>query len=283
MMPSWWHDLSWVLPFRSEALTPIFIGLSAIGTLLGYILLILAFAWTWQAAFINRFLPWIGVSAISNSWLKLYFEDPRPDPQWWVPGYHAGGYGLPSGHAQIAILFWATIAYALYQYQGWRWRLLFPLTLALLIGFSRNYLGVHDVEDVIIGSLVGLTLFLFFLGFDVRQVELKPITVLIIFFAIVAAAYASWPRGNPLEVLAPALALVTGWYGTRLLLPQPQVLAGSWPRRLLLAVAGLAVLMIFYAGISRILYDWQAQTVLLFVVGVLGVTWPHVTQRFSLR
>jgi membrane-associated phospholipid phosphatase len=284
IMPNWWYDLGWVLPFRHEALTPVFVGLSAIGTLLGNILFILVFAWVWRADFINRFLPWIGVSVVSNSWLKLYFGDPRPPAEWWIPGYSAGGFGVPSGHAQAAVLFWGAIAYGLYRYQGWRWRLAFPILLALLIGLSRNYLGVHDLQDVMIGNLIGGLLLLLFLLFETRDIQQKPQTVLIIFFLFVSAAYATWPRGNPLEVVVPALALVTGWYGTRMMLaPHPQMLDGDLFRKLLYAVAGLAILFLFRAGINQFLTDWQATSALLFGVGMLGCLWPRLTQAKQLK
>jgi glycerophosphoryl diester phosphodiesterase len=278
-MPNWWHDLAWVLSLRNEAITPLFIGLSTVGTLYGYLLFILLLAWMWRADFIHHFLPWIGVSTISNNWLKLYFADPRPDEQWWISGYSASGFGLPSGHAQTAVLFWGAIAYGLHRYEGWRWRLVFPILLSLLIGLSRNYLGVHDFQDVIIGNFIGALLLLLFLFCEKWQVKSHSLHVLIVFYAFAVAAFATWPRDTPLHVVIPALALMTGWYGTRvLLMSKPLLLHGDFSQKLLLTVIGLAIVFLLHTGISLLLTGWQALSVLLFGIGVLACFWPQLSR-----
>lgn len=66
---------------------------------------------------------------------------------------HATGYSFPSGHTSIAT--------ALYGMWAWLTRkrlyLAIPLFLFfLLIGFSRNFLGVHTPQDVLCGFAIGI-------------------------------------------------------------------------------------------------------------------------------
>jgi membrane-associated phospholipid phosphatase len=98
-----------------------------------------------------------------NSMFKLLFAAPRP---YWVspdvkPFLHENTFGIPSGHAQNATALWGIMAARINQ----RWAWVTAFLLAFLIGFSRLYLGVHFVHDVITGWLIGLVILFAFLRF----------------------------------------------------------------------------------------------------------------------
>lgn len=85
--------------------------------------------------------------------LKIAFAGPRP---YWVSEQvrvfaAEGSFGVPSGHAQDAAALWGVMAYG--TRKQWAW--MAAIALVFLIGFSRVYLGVHFVYDVIAGWLVG--------------------------------------------------------------------------------------------------------------------------------
>ena len=95
------------------------------------------------------------VSSLVNHSLKEYFALPRPfqlNPT--VGVIRVGGYGLPSGAAQTALLL--SILFCYYVKHHWKWWV--ALVYTLLISFSRLYLGVHFLEDILAGWLVGLLL-----------------------------------------------------------------------------------------------------------------------------
>lgn len=65
-------------------------------------------------------------------------------------------FSFPSGHATIAVAFYGFLAYFLFKKTAKKAIFASALFIILLIGFSRLYLGVHYVSDVLAGYLVGL-------------------------------------------------------------------------------------------------------------------------------
>ena len=63
----------------------------------------------------------------------------------------ATGYSFPSGHTVCATSVYGNTA--LWQYKRNRWISVVAIILLLLTAFSRNFLGVHTPQDVIVGML----------------------------------------------------------------------------------------------------------------------------------
>jgi len=109
---------------------------------------------------------------ISNAFgliLKLAFHSPRP---YWismdVTAYtHESTFGVPSGHAMNAAAFWGLLATAINRV--WSWILM--LTVIFLIGFSRLFLGVHYLLDVVVGWTLGFFLLWLFLRLETPVVS----------------------------------------------------------------------------------------------------------------
>ena len=97
---------------------------------------------------------------ILNQFLKLVCKVPRPwvlDPNFEpVPGSKeaATGYSFPSGHSQSAVGTFGGLALT-GKKCSLRW--IFA-AIALLVPFSRMYLGVHTPADVLVGSACALVL-----------------------------------------------------------------------------------------------------------------------------
>ena len=64
----------------------------------------------------------------------------------------ATGYSFPSGHTAIATGTYGALALSFWKNKIIRYLL---ITFILLIGFSRNYLGVHTPQDVLISLILG--------------------------------------------------------------------------------------------------------------------------------
>jgi membrane-associated phospholipid phosphatase len=82
---------------------------------------------------------------------KWAVNRPRPNHAPW---------GFPSGHALTLVVFFGLVAYLLCTSQmGRSWRALggaFSALAVLAVGFSRLYLDVHWLSDVVAGFMLGL-------------------------------------------------------------------------------------------------------------------------------
>lgn len=117
----------------------------------------------------GRMLVFLLVGAEVNALLKIFFHAPRP---YWLSTEVKAlstetSYGLPSGHAQIATNAWLYAAREIKK--TWAW--VTAVVMILLISFSRLYLGVHFVSDVILGWLFGLLVLGLYIGAEGRALK----------------------------------------------------------------------------------------------------------------
>jgi membrane-associated phospholipid phosphatase len=100
----------------------------------------------------------LGGGQALNWALKAAFE--RPRPRFSEPLATAAGFSFPSGHAMVSLTVYGALAFVIAASVGSRRaRALIlggALALVLAIGFSRVYLGVHYVSDVLAAYSAGL-------------------------------------------------------------------------------------------------------------------------------
>jgi membrane-associated phospholipid phosphatase len=120
----------------------------------------------------------IGVigGGIVYSILKLIIHRTRPDIGFsLIP---RSGYAFPSGHATISLIFYGTICCGLLRTLKIRWlkilSIILTIILIFLIGFSRIYLGVHWVSDVLAGWALGMAFLILLITFFIQQEKFKP-------------------------------------------------------------------------------------------------------------
>jgi membrane-associated phospholipid phosphatase len=97
----------------------------------------------------------LGGAGVINALLKLVFQRPRPE----LAFVHLETYSFPSGHAAVATAMFATLAFVVGRRSGRRRAVAVAATataLIVLVGFSRLYLGVHYLSDVLAGWSFGL-------------------------------------------------------------------------------------------------------------------------------
>jgi membrane-associated phospholipid phosphatase len=137
---------------RTPALDFIFKAITALGNEDFFMILLPLMLWAVDAVIGIRLAITFLLALFVNDGLKTLFAHPRPfDLDSTVGLYEAEGYGLPSGHAQMAVVTWGVIAAELRK----RWAWIAAFVLMALIGFSRVYLGVHFPTDVLVGWAVG--------------------------------------------------------------------------------------------------------------------------------
>lgn len=97
----------------------------------------------------------LGGSWLLNGIFKLFFRRERPDL--WESSKRPMDYSFPSGHSMSAISFYGLLAASFTAFFAVPLGITASLAtlLALAVGFSRMYLGVHWPTDVLSGWVAG--------------------------------------------------------------------------------------------------------------------------------
>lgn len=129
---------------------------SFLGTEEFYLFVAPAVYWCLSAAIGLRVGLSLMISGTLNSFFKIGLHGPRPF--WFDTRVRAlaseTSFGIPSGHAQHAVVVWGALAASLRR----RWAWFGAGLMAFFIGLSRLVLGVHFLSDVVLGWLIGLLL-----------------------------------------------------------------------------------------------------------------------------
>ena len=153
--------LKWLQELRTPFMDSVFGAITHLGEETVFIVLGIVFFWCISKRE-GYFLLATGLlGTVLNQFLKLLCRVPRP----WVldetfeivesARAEATGYSFPSGHSQMAGGLFGGIAR---WHRGWL--RMMGIALALLVAFSRLYLGVHTPLDVGVGLLMGVVLVL---------------------------------------------------------------------------------------------------------------------------
>lgn len=161
---------------RVPALTSFFRLMSLLGTANFYILIVILLYVAYDKRVAIRLSILVLVTITFNDILKLFIANPRPyvvqgtcSQHWAVSPSDAhmlaAEYSTPSGHAM------GSSAFYLYLFGFTRSRFVRAICILLivLIGVSRPYLGVHYVEDVLFGWVIGLVLAIAAIRFGSRM------------------------------------------------------------------------------------------------------------------
>jgi membrane-associated phospholipid phosphatase len=150
-----------LLQSLGSGLAEFFRLVSMLGSEEFFMLVMPSLYWCFDAALGLRIAAMLLLSNGINDVFKVVFHAPRP---YWmdarVKGFAAeSSFGIPSGHAQNATGIWGLLAAS--RRQAWEKAAL--IGVIFLIGFSRIYVGVHFISDVLAGWLIGGLMVVIFL------------------------------------------------------------------------------------------------------------------------
>lgn len=242
---------------------------------------------------------------VLNQFLKLICRVPRPwvrDPNFTIvesARAEATGYSFPSGHTQNAIGLFGGMA----RWGGRRWVRLGLTTLALVIAFSRMYLGVHTPADVGVSLVLAAALVLGLYPL-MRRAQEKPryMGYVLAAMLVVSGAFVVFVEtcgfpadmdaenlasgiGNAWKMLGAVAGMTLAWLLDRRYI-HFQTQAVWWVQVIKVAV-GMALLLAIKSGLKAPLlallgHEGLAGGVRYFLlVLVAGAVWPLVFRPMS--
>jgi membrane-associated phospholipid phosphatase len=239
--------------FRSPGLDLLMRGFTFLGNESFFLLLFPFLYWCLDSRLGLRLAVAYSLSGYLNFVLKQALAQPRPaDLSPGIALVEASGFGLPSGHAQGAVVLWGLLAL---HGGARRWLWAPAAALMLAVGLSRVYLGVHFPTDVLAGWAVG-ALVLGAAAWVLRRAALPRLSELPWWAWLLAASLLAGvalplqPEKDAVTMVAALWGFVAGHVLRRRFFPGGE--EGSPIRRLLRLPVGLALLLALYLGLQAL-------------------------------
>jgi membrane-associated phospholipid phosphatase len=146
-------------------LTPVMKLFTFLGNEQFYLLVAPAILWCIDATLGLRLGLFLMINGMINTAFKVALHGPRP--YWYsnqvkVLGSAENSFGVPSGHAQNAVVVWGTMAERIKRRLAW----VIAIIIMVMIGLSRIYLAVHFPHDVLFGWILGVIMLWVLLFFE---------------------------------------------------------------------------------------------------------------------
>ncbi len=242
------------------------------------------------------------LGTLANQFMKLTFRIPRP----WVLDENftileqareaATGYSFPSGHTQSAVGTFGVIACTTKK----RWLRAVAIVIAILVPFSRMYIGVHTPLDVIVAAAIAVAL-IFVLKPIVLNRDGKYIPVLLAVMTVCAVAYLCYvelfpfPQDIDAQNLASGIKNAYTLFGALLGLLVVYIVDEKWLKfptkavvwaQFVKVAAGLGAVLIVKSGLKapiNALFGNSVGTAVRYflIVIVAGILWPLTFRWFS--
>lgn len=287
---------------RSPVLNDFFLTVTELGGETAFLVLALIFFWCVDKRR-GYYIMAVGfIGTIANQFLKLWFRIPRP----WIRDENftaveaakgdAGGYSFPSGHTQTSVGTFGSIAVSAKN----RIVQVICITLAVLVGFSRMYLGVHTPADVLVGAVMALVLVLIVKPV-IYQCGHKGMKVLIAVMLAMAVGMLVYVELNPAGFVADDVNYLSGLKNAYTMLGCLIGVAvvyfvdyrylkfetdAIWWAQIIKVVLGLGVVLAVKEGLraplEALMPVYPARAVRYFLIVIAaGVVWPATFKWFG--
>ena len=287
---------------RMPGLNEFMLGITYFGDEIAFLVTALILFWCVDK-FLGYYILSVGFTGVlANQFLKLIFRIPRP----WILDQNftileqaraqATGYSFPSGHTQSAVGTFGGIAYATKR-KALR---IVCVVFAILVAFSRMYLGVHTPKDVLVSLGIAVALLLVMKPF-VYGNHHKYMPVLFLVMLLLSVGYLCFVTFYPFPLdvdaenyihgvesgytlLGSLLGMIAVYFAdTKYLNFQTKAV---WWAQILKVVFGLILVLVVKTftktGLNMLLGDLAGRAVRYFLVVVAaGVLWPLTFRWFS--
>jgi len=193
----------------SSIVRGIFKAITFTGEAIFFIILIAVFYIAYDKKFAKDLAMCLMTSTYLNEVAKNIGQDPRPitnrDPTDEPYFFTEPDFGFPSGHSQNAVATWGYIAYHFKDKKEPSH--LIPAVMSVwifLIAISRIIIGVHDLQDIIGGLLIGIVFLIAFIYLEptvsekigAMSLQLKIILTIVVSVALFAIGTLLFPTAG---------------------------------------------------------------------------------------
>lgn len=242
------------------------------------------------------------VGTILNQFMKLCYRVPRPfvkDPNFTIleaARADAGGFSFPSGHTQSAVGTFGGIAHT----DKHKWVRIAAIAIAILVPFSRMYVGVHTPQDVLVSAVLAVLLILILkpIVYDDDGKYMPWLFGIMLLLSIGYLLFVSlwqFPVGTEKEQLAHGVENAYTLFGALSGMLLVYIVDEKWLNfstkavwwaQILKVVFGLAAVLAVKAGLkpvfNSIFNELAGRAVRYFlVVVVAGIVWPLSFRFFN--
>lgn len=242
------------------------------------------------------------LGTVANQFMKLWFRIPRP----WVrdPNFQAlpealegaGGYSFPSGHTQNSVGTFGGLAYTTKN------KVIKALCIAaaILVPFSRMYVGVHTPADVLVAAAMAVVLIIVVHPFVLGKYR-KYFPVLLGVMLMVSAGYLCFVELYPFPADIDAHNLASGTQNAYTLIGALLALLvvyavdkkwlnfstkAVWWAQILKVVIGLLLVLAIKSGLKSPLNAMLGESIgravrYGLIVLMAGIVWPLSFKWFS--
>ena len=246
--------MEWINSIRSPNLTIFFQYITWLGYK-DFLFLFVPFCyWFFDRKVFGIFTLFVFIGAFINTYLKDFFQDPRPNTLLNIDPWSSTmdlSYGFPSGHAQLAIVIWGYLFLNTKSIFG----KIFFVFLIVTISFSRIYLGVHDVADVVGGIIIGLFLIYALTVLLSSKVEWlrnqSNSKHFLIYFSLILLFYLFWPiEENRTVALALGSLIIGFWLGQKI---DEKYFSFKSPEKLITKMLSTTIALVGFIQINKLL------------------------------
>ena len=258
----WGYAVILLMQHFSPELDALAKAVTTLGAEQAFLLILPVVFWCWDKRVGARLGVLLILSAYVNLALKELFDQPRPSPERVDVLAEETTPGFPSGHSQNSLVVFGYLAAQIGR--PWAWAA--AGLIALAVGLSRVYLGVHFPTDVLGGWLIGLAMLTLYIraepefGARVRPWPWVYKMALAVFAPL--ALFLIFPNEHSAQLMGVLLGLAAGflvelrWVGFSA--------GGPLWQRTLRFVVGAAILIVVWLGTQTIFRSEPETTARVF-------------------
>lgn len=294
--------LHWLENIRMPVLNEIMLGITYLGDEIAFLVIALILFWCVDKRRGYYILSVGFIGTMANQFMKLWFRIPRP----WVLDSTlnpmeqalegAGGFSFPSGHTQTSVGTFGGIAYTAKN----KVVKIVSLIIAVLVPFSRMYVGVHTPLDVGIAAVMAVVL-IFLVKPFVTSRNGKLFPVLMAIMTVLAVGYLCFVELYPFpadidpERLASGVRNAYTMMGCLIGLLVVYIVDEKWLHfpvksvwwaQIIKVVVGLLLVLAIKSGAKEILNtlfgEYIGRGVRYFLMVIMaGIVWPLSFKLFA--